>query len=128
MCLCVWKLRELGQERAKFIMNVKDILERCSHLKVEKGYDISEDYAEREILVKDMEQWEKILTDILGPPVKKAGDKTTQFFFNLTVDYGGIMDDQTLFYKKFDGRSMIAMFWPWKDHNEVTLKIACFKE
>ncbi len=109
-------------------MNVNDVLQRCSHLKSEGGSDISEDYVEREILIKDIEQWEEILTDMLGPPAKKAGDETTQFFFNLTVNYGGILDDQTLFYKKFNGTSIIAMIWPWKDKNEVTLKIACLKE
>ncbi len=109
-------------------MNVSDILQRCSHLKSEGGCDISEDYVEREILVKDIEQWEKILTDILGPAVKKAGDKTTQLFLTLTINYGGILDDQTLFYKKFNENSIIAMFWPWKDNNQVTLKIACIKE
>jgi hypothetical protein len=109
-------------------MNIRDILERCGHLKIVRGYDISEDWVEREILVKDMGEWEKILTDILGPPVKKAGEEASQFFLDLTENYGGILDDQTLYYKKFDGRSMIAMFWPWKDKNEATLKIACFKE
>jgi len=108
-------------------MNVKDILERSSHLKTGRGRDISEDYIEREIFARDIEEWERILTDILGPPVKKAGEKTTQSFFDLTAQYGGIQDDQTLFYRKFDERSVIAMFWPWKDKNQVTLKIACFK-
>lgn len=109
-------------------MEIRDILERFKHLKVEWAEDICEDYLERHILVKDLEQWEKVLTDILGPPVKKAGEATTERFVDLTMNYGGIMDDQTLFYKKFDEKSIIAMFWPWKDNYEVTLKIASFKE
>ncbi len=109
-------------------MTVNDILQRCSHLKVEKKCDISEDYVERVFLRKNIEQWEEILTDILGPAVKKDGEKTTQLFFDLTINYGGILEDQTLFYKKFEENSVIAMFWPWKDNHQVTLKIACFKE
>ena len=109
-------------------MNINDILQRCGHLTIKGGCDISEDYVEREILAKEIDQWEKILTEILGPPAKKAGEETTPSFFNLTIGYGGLLDDQTLFYKKFDERSMIAMFWPWKDKSQVTLKIACFKE
>ncbi len=109
-------------------MNIQDILQQCSHLETGGGSDISKNYAEREIFVKDMGEWEKILTDILGPPVKRAGEETTQDFFKLTIDYGGVMEGQTLFYKKFDGKSIIAMFWPWKDQNQMTLKIACFEE
>ena len=110
-------------------MTVQEILQRCSHLRVEGvGTDIAEDYIERRILVKDLDHWEEILTDILGPPVKKAGEETTDDFLNLTFNYGGIQDDQTLFYKKFNGKSVIAMFWPWKDQNEVTVKIASFEE
>jgi len=109
-------------------MNVSDILQRCSHLKIDRKHDISEDYVERVFFKKDIGQWKEILGDILGPAVKQAGAKTTQSLFDLTAHYGGLMDDQTLFYKKFDDNSVIAMFWPWKDNNQITLKIACFKE
>jgi len=57
-----------------------------------------------------------------------VGRKTTQFFSDLTINYGGLQDDQVLFYRKCEENSMIAMLWPWKDNNQVTLKIACFKE
>lgn len=109
-------------------MNISDILQRCSHLKIEGKNDISEDYIERVLLRKDAERWEKVLLDILGPVAKRAGEKTTQHHLDLTINYGGLLDDQTLYYKKFDENSVIAMIWPWKDNNQITLKIACFKE
>lgn len=109
-------------------MNVSDVLKRCNHLKVEEKNDISQDFVERVFLKGDIEQWEAILTNILGPPVKQLGEKTTQFFSDLTINYGGLQDDQILFYQKCEENSMIAMLWPWKDNNQVTLKIACFKE
>ena len=109
-------------------MNVSEILKRCSHLTVEGECDISEDFVERVFFKKDIGAWEKVLTDILGPALKKAGEVPTQLFCDLTVNYGGILDDQTLFYKKFEGYAIIAVFWPWKDNNQVTLKIACIKE
>jgi len=109
-------------------MNVSDVLHRCSHLNVEEKNDISEDYVERVFLKEDFGEWEKILTDLLGPAVKRAGEKATQSFFELTIDYGGLLDDQILYYKKFKDTSIIAMFWPWKDNDQVTLKLACIKE
>ena len=109
-------------------MNVRDVLQRCSHLKIEEKNDISKDYAERVFLKEDFQEWEKVLTDLLGPAVKRAGEKTTQAFSQLTIDYGGLLDDQILYYKQFKDTSLIAMFWPWKDNNQVTLKIACIKK
>jgi len=109
-------------------MNVSDILQRCSHLKIENKNDISKDFVERVFLKNELKDWEKILSDLLGPAAKPAGEKTTEAFLDLTIKYGGILDDQTLFYKKFEDSSIIAMIWPWKDNNQVTLKLACFKE
>jgi len=109
-------------------MNVSDVLQRCDHLKVEGKNDISEDYVERVFLKEDLEKWEEILTDLLGPAVKRAGEETTLSFSELTIDYGGLLDDQILYYKEFEDTSLIVMFWPWKDDNQVTLKIACVKK
>jgi len=109
-------------------MNVSDVLHRCSHLKIEEKNDISKDYVERVFLKEDLGKWEKVLTDLLGPAVKRAGEKTTQSFSQLTTDYGGLLDDQILYYKEFKDTSLLAMFWPWKDNNQVTLKIACIQK
>ena len=109
-------------------MNIHDILQLCSQFETEREHDISQDFVERVFFAKDIKKWENVLSDILGPAVKKAGDKTTQNYFDLTINYGGILDSQTLFYKKFKEHSIIAMFWPWRDNNQVTLKIARFKE
>ena len=108
-------------------MNVSDVLQRINHLNIEEKNDISEDYAERVFLRKDLGKWEKILTDLLGPAFKRAGEETTQAFSDLTIDYGGLLDDQVLYYKKFKNTSLIAMFWPWKDNSQVTLKVICIK-
>jgi len=109
-------------------MNVSDVLRKISHLKVEGNNDISEDYVERMFLIEDLGKWEKIIAGLLGPAVKPAGEKPTQVFLDLTLSYGGILDDQILYYKKFKDASLIAMFWPWKDNNQVTLKIVRIEE
>ena len=61
-------------------MNVSDVLKRCNHLKVEEKNDISQDFVERVFLKDDIEQWEEILTNILGPPVKQLGKKQHSSF------------------------------------------------
>ena len=94
-------------------MNVSDVLKRCNHLKVEEKNDISQDFVERVFLKDDIEQWEEILTNILGPPVKQLGKKTTQFFSDLTINYGGLQDDQVFVlskvWGKFNDRYAVAM-------------------
>ena len=109
-------------------MNINDILQRCNHLKIEGKNVISEDFVEWEFLQDDSKELEKILSNILGPAAKRAGEEVTQSYLDLTIKCGGILDDQILFYKKFEENSIIAMIWPWKDKNQATLKIACFNE
>ena len=109
-------------------MIINEILDACSKLKVEEKRVSAADYEELVIFKKDMDQWYKNIDEILGPAVKEIGEKTSPQQFAWTVNYGGIADDQILFYKKSEEKSIIVMFWPWKDEVHLTLKIACFKE
>jgi len=110
------------------MVTISEILEKCGHLKVEEKRVSSSGYSEQVIFADEIDQWNKVLTGILGAAVKPAGQKTTPQYFVLTVNFGGIFDDQTLFYKNFENKSIIAMFWPWKNKIHATLKIACFQE
>ena len=112
----------------KAMVTIGEILKQCSQLKVEEERVSSNDYDERVIFANEIDQWGKVFADVLGQAMKPAGQKTTPQDFALTVNYGGVLDDQTLFYKKFKERSILAMFWPWKNKIHVTLKIACFQE
>jgi len=107
---------------------ISEILKKCDYLKVEEERVNSSGYNEQIIFADEIDQWHKALTGVLGSAVKPEGEKTTPEHFALTVNYGGIFDDQTLFYKKFEDRSILAMFWPWKNKIHVTLKIVCFQE
>jgi len=109
-------------------MTIDEILKQCDQLKTEEKRVSSNVYDERVIYVDEIDQWSQVLAESLGPAVKPAGQKTTPQDFALTVNYGGIFDDQTLFYKKFEEKSILAMFWPWKNKIHVTLKVACFQE
>jgi len=110
------------------MVTISEILEKCGQLKVEENRVNSSSYIEQVIFADEIDQWNKVLTGVLGPAVKPAGQKTTPQYFALTVNFGGIFDDQTLFYKNFENNSIIAMFWPWKNKIYVTLKIAYFQE
>lgn len=110
------------------MVTISEIIKQCGPLKIEEERVSSIDYDERVIMVDEIDQWSKGLTNVLDPALKPAGRKTTPQDFALTVHYGGLFDDQTLFYKKLEEQSVIATFWPWKNKIHVTLKIVCFQE
>ena len=107
---------------------LKEIIEKCSRLKVDESRSVAEDYAELVFFNKEISEWNKILVDALGPAIKPAGTEPTEEDLRLTEDYGGIHDSQTLFKKEFDGFTVIAMFWPWQDNEHTTLKMAALKK
>lgn len=104
-------------------MTLKEILSRCGKLSIYEER-IIDDYCELVIFNKEIDDWNKILTDILGPPRKPKGVEPSEDDLNLTKASGGIRVNQTLFERKFDDVTIIAKFWPWKDNIHTTLKMA----
>ena len=108
-------------------MTLKEIVEKFNELDVYEQRCVSDEYVELVFYSKEIDKWDKVLIDILGPAVKPAGVKPTKDDQDLTKDYGGIFDNQTLFKKDFDGVGVLAMFWPWQDGTYTTLKAALLK-
>jgi len=104
------------------------MIEKCNKLNIKEERAISDEYAEVVFFSKDIDQWNKILSEILGPAAKPEGREPTKEDLDLTKDYGGVYDNQTLFRRELDGVLVIAMFWPWQDNVHTTLKIACLKK
>ena len=109
-------------------MILKEVVEKCSKLGVDEQRCVSDEYVELVFFNKEIEQWNGMLTDALGPAVKPAGTQPTEGDLHLTKDYGGIHDNQTLFKKDFGDAIAIAMLWPWQDETHTTLKIALLKK
>ena len=109
------------------VITLNEILERCKGLNIDTTREFTDEYGELVFSSKDIKQWSKILTDILGPAVKPEGAKLVKEDKKITNNYGGIRREQTLFRKEFGGIVIIAMFWPWSDGESVTLKLASFQ-
>lgn len=109
-------------------MTLKEIVERCSGLGVYEQRSITDEYGELVFYNKEIDQWNMVFSDILGPAVKPQGAKPTKDDLRLTKNYGGIRAEQTLFKKEIDGFPVIAMFWPWQDEVHTTLKLAVLKK
>ena len=112
-----------NQEIRKTEDIIKKITDRCSALEVFERRSEDGGYRELVIFNRDINEWEKVFIDCLGPAVKPPGKKPTRDDLRLTKDYGSIAANQTLFKKEFDDGSVIAMLWPWGDEVHTTLKI-----
>lgn len=109
-------------------MTIKEIIEKYSTLRVSEKRGSSRDYDERVFYNEDIDKWNKIFFEIFGAAAKPAGAQPTDDDLNLTENYGGIQDNQTLFKKEFDDAIVVVMLWPWQDDVHTTLKTALLKK
>ncbi len=105
-------------------MTLDDILQDARHLSVFERRSLGSEFCELVVFSKDLDSWAAILAHFLGAPVKPAGREPSEKNLAVTEKTGGIRFNQTLFEKKFNGKTVIAKFWPWSDDRYVTLKMA----
>ena len=67
---------------------------------------------------------EPLLASFFGLPLKPPHSQVTPEVARITRPYGGIMENQTLYFRRqYQERSILAMIWPWNDGSNFTLKI-----
>lgn len=65
----------------------------------------------------------QILEGYFGCALKKPGERPSRELAKVADTYGGIRQNQSLYYRKDENSSSIAMIWPWSDGLLVTLKV-----
>ena len=108
-------------------MGLSSIVGKCSSLAVFEHRNSTEDYKELVFFNRDLQEWQKVLEQELGPAVKPAGKKPSAEDKEITENFGGVHANQTLFRKRTPAGTVIAMFWPWDDKEHVTLKLVLCK-
>ncbi len=118
-------------------MTLPEIVKKCSELRIAEVISNNVLYVELVIYKEEFDRWNEILTEVFGPAIKPAGIEPTDEHLNLTKNYGGvqggILKEQTLFKMTSEGRTVIAMFWPWQcieegEEEKVTLKMAVLRK
>jgi len=109
-------------------MTLHDINEKLLSLPVFEKRRVTDEYTEVVFFNNDIDKWNGVLSDILGPAVKPVGIKPTKDIQALASSHGGIYENQTLFKKDFEGFSVMAMYWPWQNNKHTTLKLVSFKK
>ena len=108
-------------------MSLKEIFEKFKSLDIQQTRSIEDDYVEVVLANVQANKWNRLLSDIFGPALKPAGKMPSEEMMHLTQSHGGLQENQTLFSKEIDGKTIIAMLWPWQDNMRTTLKIAVIK-
>ncbi|HLF17290.1 MAG TPA: hypothetical protein VI749_00140 [Candidatus Omnitrophota bacterium] len=108
-------------------MDLAKIMGKCSTLTVFEQRSSTANYNELVFSYRDLQAWQKILEQELGPAVKPAGEKPSPEDQKIAESFGGIYANQMLFRKDTSEGTVIAMFWPWSDEEHVTLKLALCK-
>ena len=98
-------------------------MEKAGVLEIYQNRHESDDRLELVILNKDLEHWNKVVAEVMGPALKPAGTAPTEHDRLITQQFGGIMSGQILFERKIEENYFIAMFWPWQDNAHITLKV-----
>jgi hypothetical protein len=105
-------------------MKIKEITKNFGNLKNFENRCMNDEYAEIVIFTEQLDHCGKILEDFLGPAVKPPGLEPSIIHKKVADEFGGIFLNQTLFQKDYDDIMVLAMFWPWQNGKQVTLKIA----
>ncbi len=105
---------------------LEDIIAKILKLNISEKRTLSSSYCEFVFSSKDANQWEEVMIDIFGPPSKPQGVKPEACDEEATEKFGGIRSNQTLFKKEYGDNTVFAMYWPWQDGLNITLKIFLF--
>lgn len=111
-------------------MELYDLIIEFKHLyPVQKKYHVDNkgEYAQLVFNRRELPEWYQVLLKLMGPPIKTKGQPVTDKLVRLTEDFGEIFDHQTLFYLEKEERYALAMFWPWRGRDLISLKIMVAK-
>ncbi len=103
---------------------VQEILKAIEGLPVDEKRAAQSEYLELVFMAGDMARWDEKIASVLGAAVKPQGQKPSKDDEAITGNYGGIGQDQVLYRKDANGGTCVAMMWPWRDGDHVTLKVA----
>lgn len=83
----------------------------------------SENFFEAVAVKTKLIEVENILISYFGLPMKPAGIKSSGDANRFSKPYGGVRQDQTMYFRKEKTGNEFAFLWPWSCGSLVTLKV-----
>lgn len=81
------------------------------------------DFFELVVKVNDIPKVNTILETFFGKAIKPSGEKATADAKKKAEAYGGIRDDQTLYYLESEELYYYSLIWPWANGQSATVKV-----
>lgn len=63
------------------------------------------------------------LEEFLGKPVWPSNDDPPDHVEKAIKDFGGLWENQMLYFSGDSTRAVFAMLWPWSDGKHITVKV-----
>lgn len=109
--------------RGVFEVTFEELVDQVRKLPFEEKRQDVQDYFEAVVATGALPDLGRTLEGFFGPPFKAAGQKPSRESDRHSDRYGGVLQNQVLYYKEREGLSNCAMLWPWGDGTRVTVKI-----
>lgn len=104
-------------------MNFREFLDEIQGIKFEEMRGQTESSLEVVVSKENLGKIVPVLEAYFGPALKPQGCQPTGESDYYSKPYGGVRQDQTLYFRKDDKSFVIAMLWPWGSGISVTVKI-----
>lgn len=75
------------------------------------------------VKVADLPKVNNVLETFFGKPMKPAGEHTSAEAKKVAQAYGGVRDDQTLYYHEAEELYYYSLIWPWANGQTATVKV-----
>ncbi len=104
-------------------MTFEELLSEIAKIKCREMRVRTENALEVVIAKADLGPLTAALESYFGPPLKPEGAAPSRDASGYAEPYGGIRRDQTMYFRKSESRSDIALLWPWGSGNVLTIKV-----
>ncbi|MFA5149002.1 MAG: hypothetical protein WC491_07770 [Candidatus Omnitrophota bacterium] len=104
-------------------MTFKDLMEEIKGIEFDTVRVDSYYYFEAVVLRDKLPSLKERLDKVFGEQVYPSKKKLAADIQQAIEDFGGIRDDQVLYFIKEKDYSYFAMLWPWTDEYHITVKV-----
>ncbi len=104
-------------------MTFSEMIEAVKKNPCEEKRAQDDNYLEVVVKKPDLKAFSSVLQDYFGPPFKPEGKSPSAEAERVAQPYGGVRGNQTMYFRRTDEGTEVALLWPWGCGTLLTLKI-----
>jgi len=104
-------------------MEFEKLINRLKNIAFQEIRVQSADYFEAVVVKEKLSELGMNLSGVFGSPVWPGSGSLPKEASKVIDEFGGIRDNQTLYYFRENEAVFFTMLWPWNDGERVTLKV-----